>query len=268
VDGTPNSFWQLHFDENGASSGPDPAGLVTSIAASDATDLFVMSHGWNNSEGDANALYAAMFPLIAAAPDAPARAAYLGVFWPAIWFPDPPAGGTDASLSGAQIAMSLTQSVPGAADLLAKMGSLIDDGLAHVDAGTGTPAVQGAAVGEFHGLLQSVFTGTTGTEEDDGEAALLVSDDPLHDYAALATTMGTAPTAAGDAEGLADAFGTVWNGAKDALRVASFYQMKARAGTIGANGLGPSSSGCTPRLRRCASTSSATASARASSPSR
>jgi len=238
MDGTPNSFWQLHFDENGASSGPDPAGLVTSIAASGATDLFVMSHGWNNSDGDANALYEAMFPLIAASPNTPARAAYLGVFWPSIWYPDPPAGGTDASLSGAQIAMSLTQSVPGAAGQLAQMGSLIDEGLAHVRAGTGTHAAQGAAVDQFHGLLQSVFTGTTGTEEDDGEAALLVSDNPQDDYEALATTMGTAP-AAGDAEGLADVFGAVWNGAKDALRVASFYQMKARAGTIGANGLAP-----------------------------
>lgn len=236
MDGSAGSYWQLHFDENGMA--PEAASLVTQIAAAGATDLFVMSHGWNNSEGDAESLYSAMFPLIADAPGVPARSRYLGVFWPSIWFPDPPAGATDAALSGAQIASSLARSVPAAAAPLAQMGALIDTGLGHVDAGTATPAEQGAAVEQFHGLLQGVFGDTTASTEDDGEGALIASQDPKRDYASLAVTMGTAPPA-GDAEGLGDIFGPIWNGAKDALRVASFYQMKGRAGTVGAKGLGP-----------------------------
>ncbi|GHG52784.1 hypothetical protein GCM10012320_23210 [Sinomonas cellulolyticus] len=236
MDGSASGYWQLHFDENGTAT--DPGDLVAEIAGSGATDLFVMSHGWDNSEGDAEALYSAMFPLIDSAPGAPAQSRYLGVFWPSIWFPDPPAGATDAALSGAQIASSLARSVPEAAAPLATMGSLIDTGLGHVEAGTATPAEQGAAVEQFHGMLQSVFGGTTASTEDDGESAVIASENPQRDYAALATTMGSAPPA-GDAEGLGDIFGPIWNGAKDALRVASFYQMKARAGTVGAKGLGP-----------------------------
>ncbi|GAB3268722.1 hypothetical protein GCM10027449_02260 [Sinomonas notoginsengisoli] len=236
VDGSASDYWQLHFDENGTAT--DSAGLVAEIAASGAAELFLMSHGWNNSEGDAEALYSGMFPLIDAAPGVPPQSRYLGVFWPSIWFPDPPAGGTDAALSGAQIATSLARSVPEAAAPLATMGSLIDTGLGHVEAGTATPAEQGAAVDQFHGLLQNVFGGTTASTEDDGESALIASENPKRDYAALATTMGSAQPA-GDTEGLGDIFGPVWNGAKDALRVASFYQMKARAGTVGAKGLGP-----------------------------
>jgi hypothetical protein len=44
---------------------------------------------------------------------------------------------------------------------------------------------------------------------------------------------------AGAAEGIGDWFGNALNGAKDALRVFSYYTMKARAGTIGQAGLGP-----------------------------
>lgn len=238
MDGTATSYWQLNFDENGNATGQDPGGLISAVSAAGTTDLFVMSHGWNNSEGDAERLYSAMFPLIANAPGVPAHAGYLGVFWPSIWFPDPPAGSSDAALSGAQISATLARSVPAASAPLATMGALIDSGLGHVDAGTATPAQQGAAVEQFHGLLQNVFGGTTATTEDAGESALIASDNPQRDYAALAVEMGSAP-AAGDAEGLADIFGPIWNGAKDALRVASFYQMKARAGTVGAKGLGP-----------------------------
>ena len=74
--------------------------------------------------------------------------------------------------------------------------------------------------------------------EDSGEAGLLSVSDPQTVYRDLARTMGSA-AAADDIQGLGDVFHDVWNGAKDALRVASYFQMKARAGTVGRQGLGP-----------------------------
>ena len=53
--------------------------------------------------------------------------------------------------------------------------------------------------------------------------------------------MGSAP-AESDVQGIGDFFGKAWNGAKDALRVGSYFQMKTRAGDIGRTGQGRSSS--------------------------
>ncbi len=74
--------------------------------------------------------------------------------------------------------------------------------------------------------------------EDGGESPLLTTTTPAQAFAELSNQMGSAPPA-GDTEGIGDIFGTVWNGAKDALRVGSYFQMKARAGDIGEHGLGP-----------------------------
>ncbi|MEO7069520.1 MAG: serine/threonine protein kinase [Nostocoides sp.] len=246
-----NDYSRLVFDENAALVGPDGATLVTTIAASGATDLFVMSHGWGNQAADAENLYAAMFPLIDAALPNAAGAAYLGVFWPSIWFPDAPAGQSaevasavaagapgqaDAVQSGAEIATALAVSLPAHADALHTMGALIDAGVAAVD--SGAPTDHDAALGTFHSLFQSVFATPQQATEDSGESHLINTADPRTAYAAVSEAMGSAPPAA-DTQGLGDVFGTIWNGAKDALRVGSYYTMKGRAGTIGAQGLGP-----------------------------
>ena len=77
-----------------------------------------------------------------------------------------------------------------------------------------------------------------GEFEDSGETALLLSDDPAADYQAAADAFGTAAPA-GAEQGIGDWFGKAINGAKDVLRVFSYNTMKARAGTVGRNGLGP-----------------------------
>jgi hypothetical protein len=43
----------------------------------------------------------------------------------------------------------------------------------------------------------------------------------------------------GGAAGLGDRFARLWDGAKEALRAASYWQMKKRAGVVGKDGLGP-----------------------------
>ena len=72
--------------------GEDAATLVAQIRDSGTQDLFVMSHGWGNSEAAADQLYNAMFNLIQSSPGVPSTARFLGVYWPSLWFPDAPGG--------------------------------------------------------------------------------------------------------------------------------------------------------------------------------
>ena len=65
-----------------------------------------------------------------------------------------------------------------------------------------------------------------------------MTDNPVTDYQAAADVFGSAPQASAQQD-IGDWFGKAINGAKDALRVLSYTTMKARAGTVGQNGLGP-----------------------------
>jgi hypothetical protein len=80
-------------------------------------------------------------------------------------------------------------------------------------------------------------TGAVGAVEDNGEAAGLLGQDAVavfQRFAALAPQRRV-----GGAADLGSVVGKLWNGAKEALRVATYWQMKARAGVVGQNGLGP-----------------------------
>jgi hypothetical protein len=260
MDGSAGAYWELRFDENGgvAAGGEDVATLVAQIRDSGTQDLFVMSHGWGNSEGMADQLYDGMFPLIQSSSGVPFSARFLAVYWPSLWFPDPPAdaqrdlpaaadgapppGQADAAVSGKAIAKSLAGGLSGTdRDDVKTMGRLVDAGLKGVAAGE-SEEVQQQRLDEFHALLGKVFDTTqksdAATAEDTGETALFATDDPRDAYGKLSAVMGSAP-AESDVQGLGDFFGKVWNGAKDALRVGSYFQMKTRAGDIGRAGLGP-----------------------------
>jgi hypothetical protein len=253
-------YWVLTFDENGKLTSPDSAGFLAEVASSGVKDLFVMSHGWGNSTTDAHQLYEGdgsnkgMFPLIsdAAAPVASVGpVGFVGVIWPSLWFPDPPPsapgvaaavaagqpGAADAALTGAQIASGMQPSfAPAQHATIAQMGKLIDEGTAA--AGKEPAAAQQKRVDEFHGLLQQLVTTKPAAPEDSGETSLLGTDDPKTAYAGISDILGSTPPT-GAAEGIGDIFSKVWNGAKDALRVGSYYEMKTRAGTVGQKGLGP-----------------------------
>ncbi len=248
--------WELTFDKSGALTSPAAGEFLTEAAASGVADLFVMSHGWGSSVGGARGLYKAMFPLVATAVKQAhgiGPIGFAGIIWPSLWFPDPPPaaaaqvatavaagrpGAADAALSGQQIADTLKASFddPGQSASVQQMGQLIDAGTAGV--GNEPEATQQARLAQFHGLLQTLVPGGPQPAEDAGETALLQTDDPQRDYAYISDVLGSAP-AGGAAEGLDDIFGKVWNGAKGALRAASYYEMKARAGDVGRKGLGP-----------------------------
>jgi hypothetical protein len=184
-----------------------------------------------------------MFPLIDSAVASHAgqelpTIGFAGVFWPSLWFPDASPAHA-AQPTGEQIAQALAPSYAGDAGRTAavnRLGELLGNGEAMTAAGT-PEAAQHAALGEFHQLLGQLVTDRPHAVEDTGEWAAISAPDPLKAYTYLSRTLGT--SGAGDAQGIGDIFATAWAGAKDALRVASFYEMKCRAGTVGRAGLGP-----------------------------
>jgi hypothetical protein len=256
-------YWELSFDEDGRMTAPPREEFLTDVAREAVTDLYVLSHGWGTSEEHARHLYEYLVPQIArAAQGRPGHGpvGFAGILWPSIWFPDPPAErqqergaalSTDsttvaepdfASWTGKAIADTLQDSFPDRRDTVTALGQLIDDGSAAAAAGTEPDEVQEQRLIEFHARLQTLLPASGITSfEDNGETALLRIDNSgelVNAYAQTASGLGGG-TATAATLGLTDTFKKVWNGAKDALRVASYYTMKARAGQIGQMGLGP-----------------------------
>ncbi len=258
IDGKP--CWEWDFDTGGTLS-TDPGGAADEIAAAGIDNLFVFSHGWNDQPAAGRSLYENMFALIATAADQHpelGRVGFAGIVWPSIWWPDQagsaggptataaqsieaPAAGpvnVNTAMTGAEIASSMGQSFdPATQAVIAQMGTLIDQGIDLAATGA-TDAQQTQNVQAFHQLLQQVTAAAVGATEDSGESALFDSTQPVVDYGKLADTMGSGAST-GAAESFGIDFGKIWSGAKDALRVASFWQMKSRAGAVGRHGLGP-----------------------------
>jgi len=259
---TGEPVWDLQFDENGQLTSPAQGGVLAEVAAAGVTDLFAFSHGWGTSQDSARSLYDQMFPMIRNAAQGLAglpKIGFAGIYWPSLWFPPTPAtpastagaqqadagaqvdlsAGT-AALSGADIAAAL---VPGFADpaqqaVITQIGQLIDAGLAPAGAAQPDDAKQ-QQLQQISQLIKSLTPPPAdGGYEDAGETALLLTGDPVDDYQATADVFGSAPSA-GAQQGIADWFGKAVNGAKDVMRVFSYTTMKARAGTVGQNGVGP-----------------------------
>jgi hypothetical protein len=264
--GTPDNHprWELTYDETGQLTSSGRSAVIGEIAAAGVEDLFVLCHGWNNQATGAEKLYDALIPKIATAAEGRLGAiGFAGVVWPAIWFPDTPTGAPQATRgaalaaesenvvddaddpaltapSGTDIAAALCESYPEGdtrRDTIARLGELIDAGLAAVSVGTEPDSAQRSRLDTFRELLQTLVPDpATGAEEDNGETKLLRTDSPQSDYANAARVFGSAPPGSAT-QGIGDGLGAAWNGAKDVLRVWSFYTMKARAGDIGRAGL-------------------------------
>src|ERR687898_438035 len=70
-----------------------------------------------------------------------------------------------------------------------------------------------------------------------GAAGLGDGDDPEEVFGRFADAVPQ--TGEGGAAGIGDTFGRLWNGAKEALRQLTYFEMKKRAGAVGKDGLGP-----------------------------
>lgn len=222
-------YYEPDFNADGSlndATGDGDGGLPAAVAAGGITDLFVMSHGWNNSVSSARQLYTAMFSLIADQLGGHTDGvAVVGINWPSVLLPDDdPDSAPPVPSTGAELAAALAPRFPGQAEQLKTMGELLDE-----------KPQQSAKLIEFHTLAAGLVTTKPQSQEDSGESDI-VKGDPL---AVFGQAAGMAPKSTSAAQGLGNPFAGLWSGAREILRTMSYYEMKNRAGVIGERGLGP-----------------------------
>lgn len=262
-------FWELTFDAQGD---PDPTQrdiFLTGVRDHGITDLIVFSHGWNNDRQMALGLYQRFFGLLAGQlqhlpTDRSVTVGLAGVLWPSQRWSDEPIPDFAASPTSAGGAASLTdrQAVAEAAadptldpETLANLRQLFPAAVEPLDQMarllTSPPTEQTQR--QFYQYLKK-FSELAGAAGHDGEDDLvqpgrspaeprMLVDDPTELFQRYRDTLQEVGIPVEDAgagqAGLGDALGGILNGMKEALRQATYWQMKNRAGTVGQHGLGP-----------------------------
>jgi hypothetical protein len=234
-------YWEVAFDEQGRPNAADADALIGGLPARGVTDLMVFAHGWNNDRGQATALYRRFFEQVPGLlPGAAPGLGFAGVIWPSKRWADesiPGAGGGAAGLADAVPVQSDQALVTDLADVftapeqraaLDELGNLL-----------ATRPDDPAALQRFQALMAELAQDQDArlAGEDEGETALL-TDDPQAVFGRFAQAV-PAPAGEEGAAGLGSAFSRVWNGAKEALRQLTYFEMKKRAGVVGQSGLGP-----------------------------
>lgn len=258
-------FWEITLDADGDPDGPGRDALIAEVPARGVTDLFVFAHGWNNERRTARRLYNSFFGLLAAQlrdtpADPPVVAGLAGVLWPSKrWSDEPIPDFSPAAAVTTPGAAALTPVEPAPAEASAATldKQTLDDLRDTFPAATGAldrmaalleTEPTDAALAEFHACLAE-FAAAAPHPQDDGEGTgapagpRMLQDGPERLFERYRDALRGAgvelPGGSGGAAGLGDRLKGVWNGAKEALRQATYWEMKNRAGVVGRDGLGP-----------------------------
>jgi hypothetical protein len=238
--------WEVGFDERGNPDQGEVAALLAELPGKDLTDLLVFSHGWNSDRRQARRLYQLWFqqvPGLLTQGGSQARVGTLGVVWPSKRWADEPEPAGELGGGGAAGLGDAAAAPPADPALVEDLKDVFvgDDQRRALDELARLLAERPedpAALARFQTLMGELATtpdaGPDG--EDQGETALL-EDDPEEVFGRFADAVPR--TDEGGAAGLGDAFGRLWNGAKEALRQLTYFEMKKRAGVVGRQGLGP-----------------------------
>jgi hypothetical protein len=261
-------FWELTFDADGDQDTTSRDAFLAGVRDAGITDLIVFSHGWNTAPGSARALYEQFFGLLAGQldqvpADRPVTVGLAGVIWPAQRWSDEPIPDFPAAAAGPGGAASLgeasdaTEAGPTALDseTLATLKTLFPAATGPLDTmarilDNGTPGAD--ALTTFYEAL-AAFSALAAVPGDDGEGdsatpapgegqPRMLRNQPAELFGRYRDALQTGGVvfAGGDGQaGIGDALRGILHGAKEALRQATYWQMKNRAGVVGQRGLGP-----------------------------
>ena len=257
----PYPYFELQFDGKGKPVDPNQlTALIDGLRQRQATDVFIVSHGWNNDPKEAHALYQELFTNVkgqeASVGVAGRTFAVAGVIWPSKKF-DVADDKPNAASLGDGVARLRAQ-----VDTLAAF--LADGGATHKKdldkAKELIPKLEKSADArrEFSEILVALIPKTAGEERDRTltvkVAEGMIAEDKLLSQLGSpppkivtggggggATSVGhkpptTAHTFEG-AAGLGDFLKGITAGASNLLNGVTYYQMKERAGTVGRAGV-------------------------------
>jgi hypothetical protein len=251
--------WRITFDAEGHVDQIEEEQLLAQLREHAVTDVVMFSHGWNNDEAAAASLYERWSELLSAHVGAGHEVGFVGIRWPSQLWRDVPIPDFDPTPSGtATGAASLDETVTTAADVPSLSAEQLDDlkilfpgGAAELDEIADLLAAEPSQTraDEIFDAMRR-FNDAVTVESNDGEApesarpGMLESGKTANEvfgaYANALVVSGVDVSAGGGGgAGLGDQLDKLWRGAKEALRGLSYWQMKNRAGVVGAKGLGP-----------------------------
>ena len=233
-------FWIVEFDEHGSLVDPQAADdVLTEITDEALTDLFVFIHGWNNSRRIALDRYEAFFTevqkLVADSDLTHSREAkigVIGVIWPSMRWADEDESAAVTDEGGAADFSPLPETNDAA---LVENLKLVfprpeqQEALEELAVLMATRPDDPAELARFQTLMKTLVDATDAAEapEDNGEASL-IKDDPTAVYERL-STVAVRPPAEEDEGGAAglldDGLNRLWDGAKEALRGVTYWEM-------------------------------------------
>jgi hypothetical protein len=259
-------YVEAQFDKHARPVGDAGRQALTQLLADGSvTDLVVLAHGWNNDMPDARRLFERIAASLAAVQadghgrlPAGRQLALLGVVWPSKKFAESdliPGGAAsfgDADSEAAVLAqLEELKGVFDAADA--------DDRLEEAKALVPQLEDSATARARFAELVQSVLPAGEASEEDASDAFFAASPEELFDQldnptvgdiplpaeggvGGAAALDGASSPGGFDDAGAAAGWGFLGKkaaAAKNLLNYATYYQMKARAGKVGSDGLAP-----------------------------
>jgi hypothetical protein len=240
-------YAEVRFDVEGAAVDADERKTAVGLPAHvGATDVLVISHGWNNDMAEAQALYANLAASMRGVLDNSAPASYadrtlaiIGVLWPSKRFAE-----SDLIPGGAA-------SVGGGADADA-IRTELDELAAFLDRDDASQTLKQArelvdqlgddpdARTSFADLVRQAVGGVPTDAEDASDEFFQQDGAELMDRLGRPVFVGSRPAGSlthGGAAGLGDMLGTAFRAARNLLNVGTYYEMKARAGTVGETGV-------------------------------
>ncbi|ROQ98857.1 hypothetical protein EDE04_5399 [Streptomyces sp. 2132.2] len=256
-------YAELTFDADGDA---DP-GTRDAVGLLEATDLLVFAHGWNSDRSTSTRLFDRFYAPFPRLVGPGVRLGFVGVVWPSIRFSDEPIPDFDphgalaepghgTALDPATL-RALGEFWPGRVAELDRVAELLEDRpesqaaftefgalvreLAGVDAVDPTDLTDPAVAVSGVGAVGAV--GAAGAATGAPAVPAIFTEDVLEVCRALTEGLveagGPAGGAAGPGFSLGGGLRSLWSGAKELLRQATYYQMKKRAGVVGEHGLGP-----------------------------
>lgn len=248
ADGFRAPFYALRFDGDGTSTSPQSQHhLVDALRTGTFTDAYIFSHGWNNSWNEALAKYREFITTFQGLVrdshlelGREYRPVLAGIFWPSAalelpWEKGPDIAGVDDEIGEQDI------------ELESAFASLVDPG----ERAEFYRLAEPATIDEIAGrrlleLLGGVYApgdadlpGDSGRDVDDALAAWATLETLLADRPNLPASPDDFGAPVDDRPGVPDAAGFLSKlNPRNLFRMLTVYQMKDRAGTVGAAGVG------------------------------
>jgi hypothetical protein len=250
---------EVKFDTEGKVVDSDDAVLALANEQS-VTDLVLMSHGWNNDMADAGRLYARLAASLRDVIGQHALPVGREIGLAALYWPSKRFAESDLIPGGAAAAASLISEadVRGAIDDLRDVFTSVDQQAALDEAKDLVTQLEDKATArkEFAATLLSLLDPAAAEAEDGTTELFKVSPGKLMERLAVpaivappqprpsggALDLGDdadSPGGTGGAAGLGSTLGGILGAAKNLLNSVTYYEMKARAGTVGERGLAP-----------------------------